>query len=611
MGIPFDCMKHQTRFQKWIIALGVLAAGLAPLRAQWITQTLDLKAGWNAVYLHVDASHATLDDLVGPSAPELTPIEQVWRWTPVLTEGQFFSSPQEPLDTGTQWTSWKRGNPSATRLEYLTANTAYLVYSTADYTWNLKGQPVAPVYRWSTSGLNFIGFPTVETNPPELVNLLAPMPGLLAGDFFRYPGGELGPENPKRLLDLRTPVRRGEAFWIRAGEIYNDYYGPFEILAAGDGRADFGETLSVFTFRVRNVMPEQMTFQLQLTASEAPPAGQAAIAGLPPLLLRGERDLSTLTYAFSELAANTPVSWTLAAKGQPGSEVEIVLGLDRAAMPATKGALLAGVLQLSDSLGHTRVDLAASAQVASQAGLWVGQAAVTHVAQYLKSYAEEAGSLLVDTNGGYVVTNINTDLTPVPVAYPLRLVVHNPEGGSATLLQRVYHGFNAATNPVVATGEAALAPHLIHQARRISVAHLPWTEANDGWDFDGPLGLGTTPVQITAVVANDYRDQASNPFLHTYHPDHDNLDPTFDHELPQGSESYTIVREISLTVQPPANDFASRVSAGLTLTGDYAETIRLVGLARAGNTHDTREFTVRGSFKLTRISEIPTLTRVP
>ena len=31
-------------------------------RAQWLTQSFELKHGWNAIYLHVDASHT---DVVG------------------------------------------------------------------------------------------------------------------------------------------------------------------------------------------------------------------------------------------------------------------------------------------------------------------------------------------------------------------------------------------------------------------------------------------------------------------------------------------------------------------------------------------------------------------
>jgi hypothetical protein len=112
-------------------------------------------------------------------------------------------------------------------------------------------------------------------------------------------------------------------------------------------------------------------------------------------------------------------------------------------------------------------------------------------------------------------------------------------------------------------------------------------------------------------VTNRFNNHESNPFLHTYHPDHDNLDARFRNELPQGSESYTIVRDITLNVTPPRDDFASRTAASQTLNGQYAETIRLLGLARAGNTFDTRTFEVRGIFTLNRITDVATVTQTP
>ena len=44
-------------------------------------------------------------------------------------------------------------------------------------------------------------------------------------------------------------------------------------------------------------------------------------------------------------------------------------------------------------------------------------------------------------------------------------------------------------------------------------------------------------------------DHASNPFLHTYHPDHDNLDnrdDTFQTQLSAGKESYDLRRVMTL-----------------------------------------------------------------
>jgi hypothetical protein len=593
------------------LLFGVAALLALPARAQWLTQTLELKAGWNAVFLHVDASHATLEQLVGAGAPVLTPIQQVWRWTPNPAAAQFVVSPQQPVDSGSQWASWKRADAGASTLQRLVANSAYLVYSTSDYTWNLKGRPVLPSYQWSTSGLNFFGFPTVPTAPPNFEDFLLPVPALLTGEIFRYAGGEFGPNNPGRLFALRTtPVRRGAAYWLRADSIYNRYYGPFEVTAAGsDGQVAFGDSLGSFSFRIRNLTAAPLTVTLRLAASEPPPTGETAIAGVPPLLVRGALNTTNLTYGVSDLPVGTPRTWTLAAKDQPGSEAEVVLGLDRAAITASVGDRLAGLLQLTDSLGQTRVDLAVSADVASQSGLWVGAAAINQTGQYLQSYLRDAGNqLVVQTNGAYIVTDVITNLTAVPTPYPLRLIVHNPDTGPATLWQRLYYGFNAVTNPIVANQESALTATLLSESRRMSATHLPWSAANPGWAFSGPLVRGAV---LTTTVTNGFDQQASNPFLHTYHPDHDNLNATFNAELPQGSESYTIVREITLRVTPPEADFNSRVGAGLALTGEYLETVRVLGLARAGNTFDTRRFDVRGAFKLTRISPVSTLTRVP
>ena len=597
---------------RFVLACAALLTAFVPAaRAQWTTQTFTLRQGWNAVYLHVDASHATLDQLVGAAAPSLTPIDQVWRWNPAPATGQFVQSPQEPATEGSQWSSWKRTEASASTLQRLTANAAYLVYASADYTWVLTGQPILPSYQWTTSGLNFFGFPTVAANPPNFETFLAEVPSLQVGEIFAYNGGDLGPNNPARVFARRTtPVTRGQAFWIRAGEVYNHYYGPFEITSTRPGRFDFGDSASTFSFRIRNLTASNLTVSVSLLASLTPPSGQPPIVGVPLLLLRGAINKTNLTYGFSQLAVGTPHSWNLTPKGLSGSDIEVVLGLDRAALTDDVGELLAGVLRFTDSFGHSQIDVATSASVHSHAGLWVGGAAVTGVGQYLKAYTrnESNNAPILDASGAYAITNIDTRLTPTASAFPLRLIVLNPATGPAALFQRLYHGYDAATNPILSATEAPLNRNLLAESRRISSSHLPWSPTNLGWPFSAHLAQGAT---LTARVTNRFDNQISNPFLHTYHPDHDNLDTRFRNELPQGSESFTVVREITLAVTPPTEDFLSRATAGLTLTGDYLETIRVLGLARPGNTFDTRTFQVRGAFSLNRLSEIATLTSVP
>jgi hypothetical protein len=222
---------------------------------------------------------------------------------------------------------------------------------------------------------------------------------------------------------------------------------------------------------------------------------------------------------------------------------------------------------------------------------------------------DAAGQPVLSSNGTYVVTQTNTSMGRVSRVFPLQLLVHNPEGtGSALLLQRVYCGLDATTNTIVATHEAALDSRFLDRARRLSAAHLPWSETNPGWTFNG--NFETDPT-LTATVTLDYNDQGSNPFLHTYHPDHDNRDATFQTILPQGAESYSLRREITLSLRAPGTDFASLTEAGRVLQGEYTEVITVLGLVRGSKGPDTRRFEVRGAFVLNRLLAVPTLTRIP
>ena len=127
-------------------------------------------------------------------------------------------------------------------------------------------------------------------------------------------------------------------------------------------------------------------------------------------------------------------------------------------------------------------------------------------------------------------------------------------------MQRVYYGLRQDTNLVVATTEGVLDVSHLNVARRITATHLPWAATNVPWTFSGgALAQGGT---YATTIREPYDDQASNPYLHTYHPDHNNLDTELTpHELPMGSESYEIDRTITLSLSANTNDFLSLTSA--------------------------------------------------
>src|SRR6185436_8363641 len=100
-------MKTLIHFRR-VMCVALVAFGLArTAHAQWQTQTMTLKPGWNAVYLHVDPSYILLDDLIVGAA---NPIAEVWLWQPPLSTLQFVTSPALPTTPNSQWAVWDRSS---------------------------------------------------------------------------------------------------------------------------------------------------------------------------------------------------------------------------------------------------------------------------------------------------------------------------------------------------------------------------------------------------------------------------------------------------------------------------------------------------------------------
>ena len=458
-----------------------LALLLAPsARAQWLTQSFQLQPGWNAVYLHVDASHIALDDLI-PDAN--SPVAEIWLWKPSSSTMQFVGSPQNPVTPNSQWAQWTATRGDVDTLKRLVGNEAYLVKNSnaSDYTWTVQGKPLPPNYLWTSSGLNLIGFPTPATTPPTLYVFLAPAPGLdLAkspgnrSEIFQYVGGDLSanPSNVVALSARSVTVNRGKAFWVRAAtNYYNRYYAPFELdLQSARGLA-FGDGLGMNRLRVRNLTESSRVVTFTQVDSETPPSGQTPVVGAPRLLLRGAMNTTNLTYGYSLLHGSQV---TLAPQGQSGSEAEVVVGLDRSQMTAPAGSLYAGVLRLTDGDGLSQVDLPVTAAVPSLAGLWVGDARVTQVGEYLKSYPKVSASapaprtrfLALDGQTGYAQLPSGTYFTPSGFTIEAWVRVHAVRNWSRLL----DFGNGPANDSVVlplsvgVTGVAAFQPYRVAQA---------------------------------------------------------------------------------------------------------------------------------------------------
>lgn len=378
--------------------MGLLTVGSPWCLGQWQTQTFALKQGWNAVYTHVDAKHTTIEQLVPADG-----IEEVWMWSPKLSTMQYIKSPDQPLDTVSRWTSWISTDAVGSSLQRLIGNAAYLVKAGQAVNWGIKGKPVPPRYQWTSTGLNLIGFSTKSASPPLFSNFLNPVNGFGAGaQIFNYNGGDLGATNPAQLFALNTsPVHRGQAYWIRATG-YNRYYGPFELGLQDWSGVHFGDSLSSYKVVLKNTTKSELNVSMQLVGSEAAPVqeGIPTVAGTPPIIVRGNYQLDTLTNAYSAVNGNTQL-WTLKPSGEAGSAVEIHLGVHWAQLTGNAGDKFAGIVRFTDSLGYLQTDLPLTVTKPRTSGLWVGQATVNQVRHGMNTFQKSfvKGAVKAAING--------------------------------------------------------------------------------------------------------------------------------------------------------------------------------------------------------------------
>ncbi len=543
---------------------------LTPLAfAQWQTTSYQLKGGWNAIYLHGDATHATIDTLLA-SHPQIV---SVWRWNPNPNQVQFTASNLIPANGTPEWTTWTR-NGSANTLLGLTGQAAYLVECTGAITDTLSvpivQKVLPPRSTWVRNGANLLGFPArFNSSYPTMAAYFATFPVATAPNtkIFRYAGGPLGPANPIQVFDpAAEPLDRNQAYWFEATVVSN-FYAPLEVSPSNLDGLHYGRNGSLITVRVRNRTAATVTLTVAPAPSASAPDGQDQITAPVPLTYR-TFNTTTAAYEFTPVSAgfNTVIA--------PQSAVELSFGVDRALMTGATDALYASLLRFTDSGSLLDIALPVSARVTSLSGLWIGDATVAHV------QSNVAGS----------------PGTATARAFPLRVLLHVDDSGNARLLSHVFMGRLAEPpNPVgLCTVESFLKADDKATARRFTVAHLPPdTVAATG---TGTVALGQTLVRTIPIAFN----APTNPYVHTYHPDHDNRNPRFDAPVAAGAESPAIARALSFsfTTTPPAGSSPQGWGSSV-IGGNYSETV--TGIHQ-------NPVTVTGTFELRRVSEIGSIS---
>jgi hypothetical protein len=572
----------------FLAALGCLLF-TATAHAQWTSTSYLLKGGWNSIYLTGDAKQDTLGNLFPGEVLE------VWRWNPNPNEVGFLSSPLVPAAGTPEWSVWKRDGP-VTQFTKLSGQTAYLVKcsgTTADsYTVTIKQSPLPPGNSWVRNGANFLGFPSKSTGGvyPTMGSYFATFPAAIAANskIYKYVGGELGPGNPQQIFATsseRLEATRG--YWFSA-ELVGNFNAPLEVSLSTGRAVDFGRNGSVITARLSNRSSSISTIAIAPVDSAAAPGTMETINAAVPVT---RRTFNAATAAWEEtLLGAGGITQVIA----PGSTVELSFGISRSTMTATAGSLYASFLRFSDSAGLTEMLLPVRARVSSFAGLWVGDAMVSAV-------ESKPGS---------------DQVTPTSRPYPLRYIIHVDDSGTPRILSQVFLGQLASAGNAngLCTRETDLLATAKAKASRIVAAHLPLDRVLDGVEVqsDGDVGSGTVgnDSTLTRTIRIAYNDP-TNPFVHKYHPDHDNKSAA-GVALIAGQESYTISRAVAFTFtpSPPAGSTSTTGWGSSVIGGTYAETVQ--GLSKDSTGVGTGDgIRLAGTFELRRVSELGAITITP
>lgn len=574
--------------------LVILLSGLVfSAQAQWVVQQIELETGWNAVCLKVDIPDSACNDVFAG-----LPVETVSWWCRSGDgEGGFTQSPDDPTPPAPDMRNWYSTNAPASTFFRLIGGESYLIKATAPVTLELTGVPAMPV-------------PILFGSMPSLCGLNLPVgENVMLSEYFEYYDNLDGPL-PFAGVDAAdassVPIPQNsepgisESIWVSSvGEGAIEYAGPFNVtIGSGSEILGFQGVVSPQTLTIKNNADIERVVRIDSSTSLTPPAGQGGLAGPIPMM-RAVMDWSAGFPRETFVDFTLPWSTNIAA----GAELELRLLPKITAMPLSADAyqniLTVSDLGSSDNTGIPggarclyQVGVRAEGDLAEQTqpiGLWVGNVVLDGVNR-------------ASTSAG--VSNLwdSAVTQSAPDPFTFRVIVHVDEYGVTRLMKEVF----LATVPedgnylLASRSDAVTFRNQYPDApiRRISSANFPFME---------PLRLtggsfAASGDRLAAVVTQDFDDK-TNPFVHAYHPDHDNKEFLNGATLPKSGgaegrgdyEAWAVGRDMAFTfsgTDPVGANAKWNISVA---GGTYEESI--TGLSKT-------EIKTSGAFRLNKVSDV-------
>jgi len=573
-----------------VFLLGLSA--MAPAQAAGIEQTITLRPGWNAVFLELEPDQRDLATIFAG-----IPIASIWRWRPDVAGAQFVRDPAEGLENIDGWFAWfpePRPDAFLSNLFQLEGNTAYLIRldGSQQRQVTISGRPLFRPTAWVSNAFSLTGLPVSTQNPPTFAEYFA--------NSVAHAGQPVYTLNAQGRWQLVSSpgsqtIERGRAYWIWTRGS-SRYQGPMQVVLDQGEALEFTAALDEIRLVLRNFSGASGSFLIERVGGE----------DLPLLYLL--EDEETGERAWPELRDS------LVLDAPAGADVFLTVAVDRRRFTRSR---MDQVFSITDEQGM-RVMLYAGGNTiqpfvetalrgtdgsfltAEQAedgfaGLWAGTIVVDRVSE-----AQQAGTTPTATNR----------------QFQQRVLVHVDSAGQARLLKDVIQmweegtyrpsalnpQFNEVDQPgrfVLLTDKNLIGLYTGAATRDgasvgIRFSTVAYDFPGDTLNLNGEFGPDKT-LQGTLVLEPQH---PTNPFLHRYHPDHNNLDEQF---LNYREEAFRVVRDMQFVfaVQDPS-PVASSGWGSTRVGGTFRESI--VGLHR-------NPIFVSGRFEMRRVSAVAVLNQ--
>ncbi len=569
-------------------------------RAMWDTQTISLKTGYNAVVLRV--------------TPADTRCSEVFKGCDI-TNVTWWNRDRRDDGSGIVPTAdtliWSPTDEAGSTFFRVLGGHTYIIRSKKAQTLTIVGVPARARTMLWLNEVNLVGLNLPDDPQGGEVGFYDYYTGMLSclkGESIAVVNASSAdPVLWNASSYIRSP---NEAVWLKpygAGTL--EYMGPLWVdVDTADNAIRFLSNTETRRITVKNVSEIERRVNISLRPSATPPYGQGTLLG-DAKLMREEIDW-TAGYprrVFKE--NNMNIVTNLAA----GESFEIAIRPDLDKMPAAEDGAYMSVLEINDVgtviQGNTmangvcrhRIGISCDANLASRknpTGLWVGTAVI---------YGVNRVAQISDA----VNTWDPETIEPANQTFEFRLIVHVDEGGTARLLKEVYVATesdpDAEPTLLISRYEAInwRNSHPNGRIRRISSANFP--------NFGNPIEFTGTGFAhggtISAFVPQAYDDKV-NPYIHAYHPQHDNVVFENKHMIKYSAEdgsdgtgdfeSWAVNRTVSL-------EFANADPVG---GGNYDWNRTVTGGTYRENIESLVKTTIHavGTFRLSKILDTHILT---